>query len=530
MSPPPSVAPEESQPGSKYAVAAAAPYGQLSQRAIHGFLWVLSTSGAQGVLQVAILIVLARLLGPTAFGIIGAALLVMRLADIVGNLGVGQALVQRKHLAAHHIASAQLFFTFWGALLTAVLVATAALQADLLRIPELRRIIPVMAIGLLVSNMAEVALALLRRDLRFRVIAITQAASYAFAYGIVGVGLAALGFGLWSLVWAFVSQLTLRSIVFLIVRRHPWLTRSGLTGLRDLLVFGSGMTGCRVAMKCAQELDNLVVARMLGAEPLGLYRRAYQLSVAPALFLSLSVSTVLFPAVTKLHEPQRLGRAYLRGIAGAMLLGLPAGAFLAVVAPEAIAVLFGAQWMAAAAPLAILSLGLVFQLSQQVAVSIAAATGAVFATAWRQGIYALAVLVGALLGQPWGLVGVATGVLAALLVNYALMSQLIIKLTGLRRLPLFRAHVGAALLTVATAGSASLVRWASIQIGLAPPVVLMVCATTTVAATVVLVRTCPQHLLGVEGLWLVERVLDTLPERHARRIRGMLGFTRALAV
>jgi PST family polysaccharide transporter len=525
MTPAPPADTDELRPEIKRTAVASTPDGQLAHQAIQGFLWVLSTSGAQGILQLVILMVLARLLGPTVFGIVGAGLLVMRLADIVGNLGVGQALVQRKVLETHQIAAAQLFFTGWGAVLTAALVVTAPVQADLLRIPELREIIPVLAGGLLVSNMAEVSLALLRRDLRFRVIAVAQATSYVVSYGIIGVGLAILGFGLWSLVWAFLTQLIVRSMVFMVVRPHTWLLRSGRADLRDLLAFGSGMTGWRLATKCAQELDNLVVARTLGAEALGLYRRAYQLSVAPALFLSLSVSTVLFPVATKLREPQRLGHAYLRGIAGAMLLGLPTGTFVAIMAREVVAVVFGAQWAAAAPPLAVLSIGLAFQLSHQVAASITAAMGAVFATAWRQGVYALAVLVGALVGQLWGLVGVAAGVVAALVVNYALMSQLVIKLTGLDWPALFRVHVSAALVTIATGGTAWLTRWGSIELGLAPPVTLVVCAASAAAATMVFVRICPQHSLGVEGLWLVERVLNALPEYHARRIRGIFGVS-----
>ena len=79
---------------------------QLSRHAIHGFLWMLSTGAAQGVVQIVTLVLLARLLGPTPFGIVGGALIVMRVADIVSKLGVGQALVQRKELDERHIAAA----------------------------------------------------------------------------------------------------------------------------------------------------------------------------------------------------------------------------------------------------------------------------------------------------------------------------------------------------------------------------------------------------------------------------------------
>ena len=483
----------------------------------------------QGVLEIVILMVLARLLGPTAFGIVGGGLLVMRVADIVSKFGVGQALVQRQQLEKRHIAAALLFFSGWGTLLTAIVVYTAPLQADLLRIPELRQIVPVMMAGLLVSNMAEVSLALLRRDLRFRVIATTQAASHVAAYGTVGVGLAVLGLGLWSLVWAYVAQIVMRAAVFMIASPHAWSLRCRAADLRELLAFGSGMTGWRLATGCAQEMDNLVVARMLGAEALGLYRRAYQFSVTPGKFLGNSISTILFPVAAKLSGPKDLGHAYMHGIAGVALLGLPGGVFLAVVAPEVVTVVLGTQWAQTALPMAVLSLGLVFYLSQQVAASITAAAGAVFATAGRQVIYALAVLLGALLGLPWGLVGIATGVLAALAINCTLLHHLVLKLTEIGWPALFRAHVPAVRLAVVVGGLTLLTRWAAIHFGLVPPVVLIVCGATTSAAVVVLVRFWPQLLLGIEGLWLLDHILNLLPEARARRIRGVLGMVEAAA-
>ena len=268
-----------------------------------------------------------------------------------------------------------MFFVGWGALVTVALVEAAPLLASLIGIAELRQVVPLMALGVLASNLSEVSMALLRRELRFRALAIAQAVSYVVAYGVVAVGLALLGFGLWSLVWAFVLQLALKSAVLVVLGPHSWSLRATSAAMRELLTFGGGMTGWRLATRASKELDNLVVARMLGAEALGLYRRAYQLSVTPADFFARSMATIAFPVASKLHEPERLARAYLLAVAGVAIIGLPLGAFLAVVAPDLVSVLLGPQWAAAGAPLAILSVGLIFHLNQQVIGSIAAATG-----------------------------------------------------------------------------------------------------------------------------------------------------------
>ena len=504
--------------------------GELAGRAIHGFFWMLSNSASQVVVQLVTLTVLARLLDPAAFGVVGGALVIMRMADVLSKLGVGQALVQNEDAKVEHVAAALCFFLGWGTLVTAVLVATAPLQADLLRIPELRRIIPVMAGGVLISNVSEVSLALLRRELHFRVIAVAQSAAYALAYGGVGIGLAFMGFGLWSLVWAFLAQLAVTSAVLLVTSRHAWSMRARPAAILGLLTFGGGMTAWRLAISSAQEIDNLVVARLLGTEALGLYRRAYQLSVTPAALLGRSVSTIVFPVASKLREPERLARAYLLAIAGTMLFGLPIGAFICVISPEIVSVLLGARWMEVAPPLAILSLGFIFQLNQQVVGSIAAATGAVYQTAWRHAVLTVAVLFGALIGQRWGLVAVATGVLAAMFLNYVLMSWLALEITGVGWRAMLWAHLAAFRTTAVVAGSAWAAKWAAGHGGLGLPAwaVLLVCTAAVTVTTLLAVRLWPWLMLGSEGVWWAERVLRMLPDRYARAVGGWLGIAPAL--
>lgn len=499
------------------------PDAQISRHAIHGFLWLLSTGAAQAVVQIVTLVLLARLLGPEPFGIVGGALIVMRVADLASKLGIGQALVQRKELDETHLAAALVFFISWGAVVTAFLWVTAPLFAELIGFPQLGEVIPVMALGILASNLSEVPTALLRRDLRFRGLAVAQATSYIVAYGPVALALALLGLGLWSLAWAFVVQLALKSAILVAIGSHRWSLRGTPAAMRDLLTFGGGMTGWRLANRASKELDNFVVARMLGAEALGLYRRAYQLSVTPADFFARSMGTIAFPVATKLREPEQLARGYLLAVSGVALIGLPLGGFMAVMAPELVSSLLGAQWATASAPLAILSLGLIFHLNQQVIGSIAAAVGAVYATAWRQVVLAVAVAGGALIGQIWGLAGVAFGVLVALVLNYLSMSRLASHLTGLSLRSMLLAHVPAALLTLAVVAAALIARAAALGAGLPSPLVLLGAAVVAGLAAIASLRLGPGLFLGQQGLWWVERVLSALPRRHARWAARIIG-------
>jgi PST family polysaccharide transporter len=283
------------------------------------------------------------------------------------------------------------------------------------------------------------------------------------------------------------------------------------------------MTGWRLANRASKELDNFVVARMLGAEALGLYRRAYQLSVTPADFFARSMGTIAFPVATKLREPEQLARGYLLAVSGVALIGLPLGGFMAVMAPELVTTLLGARWVTASAPLAILSLGLIFHLNQQVIGSIAAAAGAVYATAWRQVVLAVAVAVGALIGQIWGLAGVACGVLVALVLNYLSMSRLASRLTGLSLRSMLLVHMPATLLALAVICAALVTRAAALGVGLPSPLVLLAAAAAAGLAAIASLRLGPRLFLGQQGLWWVERVLSALPRRYARLVARIIG-------
>ena len=146
--------------------------------------------------------------------------------------------------------------------------------------------------------------------------------------------------------------------------------------------------------------------------------------------------------------------------------------------------------------LAILSVGLIFHLNQQVIGSIAAATGAVYQTAWRHAILAVAVLIGALIGQIWGLVGVAVGVFVALMFNYLQMSRLASSLTGLDLSAMLRAHVPGALLMLAVAGAALMTRGVMVSFDLASLAVLLACVAAAGLAAIASVRLWPNRLLG----------------------------------
>ncbi|MEO6056687.1 MAG: lipopolysaccharide biosynthesis protein, partial [Gemmatimonadales bacterium] len=336
----------------------------LTQRTLHGLLWMGSGKAAYTLLQLVVLGLLGRLISPQQFGIVSAALVVTGLSSIVSNLGLGPAIVQRPTLERRHLDTAFTTSLGLGIGLGAVIWLAAPLAADLMRMERMTAVLRALAWVFPLQALGTVAASILARDLEFSWLAARDVVTYGLGYGVVGIGTALLGWGVWALVAAEIVQATLKSA--LLLAKHP--PSRGLTfdrgAFKDLAYFGGGFTVARLANYAAVYGDNVVTGRFLGPAALGYYSRAYSLMSGPAYAFGAVLDSVLFPAMAKVQDdPRRLAKAYLRAVGLIALLVLPLSAALILVAPELIRIALGPDWTAAVAPFQVLGLGMLFRTS-----------------------------------------------------------------------------------------------------------------------------------------------------------------------
>ena len=491
-----------------------------TERAFSGWLWMSSGAGVQGLVTVVVLAVLARLLTPADFGSVSAAMLVINLSLLVSQGFVGPALVQQPRLREAHVETALSLSMVGAGLLGALLWAFAPAVAVALHVPSLTAIVRVLVWVLPIQGLSAVADALLRRDLQFRTVAAFRMISFALGYGAVGITVAVLGGGLWALVAANASQAALNTA--LLLGRNPRTLRFRLhrRELGELLSFTGGFSLGRIGNYAAVNGDYLVVVRWLGVTALGLYERAYQLMAAPATLVGQVLDDVLFPAMAQIQsERQRVAVAYRRCVAGVALLTLPLSALALVLAPEIVRVLLGPGWTEVTAPFRVLVLGTLFRTSYKISDSLTRALGAVYRRAWRQWSYAALVIGGGIVGQRWGITGVAWVVLLALLVNFVLTAHLGTRLVGMG----WREYVGAHGPALRAAGVVGVSAWAlaAAARALGAPAAgvlgITLAGTGAVLGSVLWMRN-GDWLLGRDGQWLRER-LGGFCRNALRRVR-----------
>ena len=413
----------------------------LIQRTFTGFVWVLLGSGTQVALKIVVLAVLARLVKPNDFGLMGIALIVIEFSKMFTHMGVGPALVQRREVQKRHLTTGLTLSLLIGAFFAMLLILSAPYIAAFFQMPELTTILRVLSMIFVIDSFTLIGQALLQRNMKFRISSAIEVTAYAIGYGAVGITFGYLGWGVWALVMASLAQSLLLTVFLLFVQPFPKRPGFEKQAFRELMFFGGGFTIARIANFFATQGDNLVVGRMLGAQALGIYGRAYQFMVMPAGLFGNALDKALFPAMAIVQGDQsRLARAYLTGASIIALIAIPVSFLIFFLAPEIVMVLLGPEWTAVILPLKILACSLLFRMGYKMSDSLARATGAVYRRAWRQVIYALMVLVGTYIGQFWGLYGVACGVAVALISNFLLMAHLSLKLTNVRWLEMLKAH------------------------------------------------------------------------------------------
>src|SRR2546426_696852 len=175
-------------------------------------LWLASGKAAYAGLQLVVLAVLARLVSPADFGVVSAALVVIGFSAIVSQLGLGPALVQRPDLEPRHVDTAFTASVLFGLALGGVLWAVAPAVAGFFRTPGVAPVMRALAWVFPLQGLGTTAESLARRDLQFRWLALLDAKAYGLGYGVVGVGLALPGWGVWAPVAGEVAEAAHRAL------------------------------------------------------------------------------------------------------------------------------------------------------------------------------------------------------------------------------------------------------------------------------------------------------------------------------
>lgn len=393
-------------------MAEAAP--SLRSLAVTGVRWNAATQASTAVLQILQTAVLARLLPAADFGLIGLVLVAAAFAQALSDFGLGNAIIYRQASAA------ELSSIFWanvlgGAAALGIACLAAPAAAAFYGAPSLRGLLPLAGLAFLIAPVGQPLQALMQKELRFRRLFFCETGG-ALAGAAAAIACALASPGAHAFAWGMIAAALARvAALWAASAWHPSF-RLRVSDLRPFLSFGLYQTGERMLNFLVQNVDKLLIGKLLGTEALGFYSVAYQLMIRPMALLNPVITRVAFPVFARLGgDRPRLREGYLEVVRLVAFVMIPLYFGMHAASGPLLRVLLGPGWGPSEELFrALVFLGLLFSLGNPLG-SLLLALGRASAGFWFNA-FAFAVYSAAIaLGSRHGLTGVAWAQAAACL-------------------------------------------------------------------------------------------------------------------
>jgi O-antigen/teichoic acid export membrane protein len=388
---------------------------QLSRKTVRAAIWNYLSFGLGKLSVMVTITILARLLGPNEFGVVGYANLAIAYLTVLQDLGLSNALIQRRtdiEEASDSVFTSNLLV---GMALTLFVYFTAPFVALFFHEPRVELLLQVLGVSFTIEALGSAHLALLKRELNFRRKMIPDLGR-ALVKGVVSIGLALLGYGVWSLV---IGQLAgVAASVALAWMSYPWRPRLHINTaiIRSMFSFSVPLIAVDILAAIGYNLDYTLVGRMLGDTALGLYTMAYKIPELAISSICVMLAQVLFPAYSSVqHDMRLLTRGFLATIRYLQVVITPIALTIIILADPLVRGLLGSAWIEAIPLFQLIAVACLMR-------SIGTNVGDVYKAVgrpsilWKIGIVTIAVLAACLvIGVRYGLTGIAIAhVVAAL--------------------------------------------------------------------------------------------------------------------
>lgn len=326
----------------------------LKNKTVKGVIWSsVERFSVQGI-QFLVMIVMARLLTPKDYGLVGMVAIFIAVAQSLVDSGFSQALIRKQNRTETDNSTVFYFNIFVGILLYLVLFAIAPLVADFYDSPELTALMRVICLSVVFNSFVVVQRALLTVNIDFK----TQAKASltaAVVSGVIGIGMAYSGFSYWSIVAQQLVNLGLNTLLLWIFTRwRPrWIYSWG--SFRELFTFGSKLMFSGLLDVVYRNMYLLVIGKVFTASSLGYYTRANQFAEFPSSNLTGIMQRVTYPVLCQIQDDdERLAQIYRRFLRLSAFLIFPLLVGLSAVAEPFVLLLLKEQWLFAATLLQII--------------------------------------------------------------------------------------------------------------------------------------------------------------------------------
>lgn len=317
----------------------------MKQKVVKGLFWkVLENGGAQGV-QFVIAVILARLLSPAEYGVVGIISIFIVIANVFVQSGFSTVLVQKRHADELDFSSVCYFELAMSAVMYALLYLMAPVIAGFYEIDHLTEIVRVLAVVLFPGAVISVQTSYVSRNMEFRGLFLSTLLASVLS-GAISVAMAYLGFGVWAMVWQQISYyLALMITLFFTVTWRPKLCFA-VSRVREMFAFGWKLLCASLLDNVFNNLYGLLIGKIYNEELLGSYNRGEQFPKLIATNLGAAIQAVLLPAFAEKQENREAVHQMMRrAIQLSSFAVIPMLLGMFAVADTLVLALLGEKWM-----------------------------------------------------------------------------------------------------------------------------------------------------------------------------------------
>ena len=317
----------------------------LSERVVKGGFWVFSLRLIERGFSFVRLIILARLLSPNDFGLLGISLLALSILGVFTQTGFESALIQRKENTEKYLNSAWTVQIIRGLFLFSVLFIISPLVGEFFNTPRASLIIRFLALTQILGAFKNIGIIYFTKELEFNKKFIYSLISNLVDMG-VSISFAFLLRNVWALVWGLLAGSFTSLILSYILSSYRPRIEFNLQKVKELFSFGKWILGSNILIFFVTQGDDIFVGKLLGPLALGLYQMAYRFSNMPATEITHVISQVTFPAYSKMQDNlPRLRESYLRVLQFTAFLAFPIAGLIFVLASDFTKLFLGEKWI-----------------------------------------------------------------------------------------------------------------------------------------------------------------------------------------
>ena len=491
-----------------------------TDRTLRGVNYNFLNTAGKTILHFVVGIILARLILPADFGLLGMAYIFIGLANLFSTLGMGSAVIQKSNLNNEHIRIAATLSLLLSLLIYVSFWLFSPLISDFFNEPRVTPIVRVISMLFIFQGLYSISHGLVARKMDFKSIFIIETIAFAVGQGVVSIILAFLDYGVWSLVFGRVITGILLFVMFIIKARLPVKPLLKKKEAYELFSFGSGVSLIGILNYAATNVDYLIIGKFLSPLSLGLYTRAYNLMGLPLSQISATISGVLFSAYSEIQDQtEKLRRSYLKAINFIGLAAFPILAGMIACSYYIIVGLYGKNWEGAVEVFILLSVSAFFKVIYQITGAVTKATGNVYREVWRQFVYLIILAGGVLIGVRFGIEGVGFVVILASIWLYISLARLVTKIINSPIKAFFKAQLPGLVVAVIVflTDQAAIFLLNAVSPSLNDTIMLMVLVIVSLAALLLCYIYLPERIIGEMPKWIFNKYKKYIPFKLARK-------------